>query len=93
MEIDASIKTTWVEWMKEQHIPAVMATGTFSRHIFNERIDSLDQNISIYTILYFCENESKLDEYFKKFAKKLQEEHNDRFEGNFTATRSILRSF
>ena len=31
VSVEESIKTDWLDWMKTEHIPEVMATGVFAK--------------------------------------------------------------
>jgi hypothetical protein len=44
-----------------------------------------------YSIQYLCENEACLDDYNKKHAPRLQEEHNAKYQGKFAAFRTLLK--
>lgn len=73
----------WTLWMRDQHIPAVMATGYFSGFRFTK--DGL-----AHIIEYDCETLEKLTAYQAGPAVALQKEHSERYAGHFTASRKII---
>ena len=89
VNIDDSVRDEWMKWMKEVHIPDVMATGYFLENKFCKIMVEEDQGSS-YSIQYRCANMTDLQEYQREHAPRLQKEHRDRYEGKFVAFRTLL---
>jgi len=90
VSIDKVAETDWLEWMKNTHIPDMINTGLF----LNCKVSRiLAEEIGGYTyaIAYSCKNMQDYNLYKEKFAVKLQEEHAKKFEGRFTAFRTLLQ--
>lgn len=89
VSIDEAIQEDWLKWMKEVHIPDVMATGCFieSRIL---RVQGEEQGGVTYAISYLSPSEEKYNEYQERYAPTLQKEHTERYEGRFAAFRTIL---
>lgn len=82
----------WLSWMKNDHIPDVLATGCFTDHRISQVIQPAQEDGSFtVNIQYFCTNDEILEQYLTAFAPKLQKHHTDRFQGKFVAFRSILQ--
>jgi hypothetical protein len=81
---------TWLKWMKEKHIPNVLATGCFiSARI--SKLKYMDETDGLtYSIQYLCENSSVIDNYNEKFAPLLQQEHQDLFKDQYLVFRTIM---
>lgn len=91
VNIDHEVHDDWVQWMRETHIPDVMATGYFLENRF-AKVLADDQGGTTYAIQYLCNNMIDLDEYQREHAPKLQKEHTERFEGRFVAFRTLLET-
>lgn len=94
--IDFDIENEWVKWMKKKHIPDVINTGIFESYVFykilkSESSGNKDKKGAKYLIQYFCKDMDKLNEYFERYAKKLQKEHSTRYKDKFVAFRSIMK--
>ena len=89
VNIDDSVREDWIKWMKEIHIPDVMATGYFIENRFC-RIMVEEEQGSSYSIQYRCANMADLNEYQRDHAPRLQKEHRERYEGKFVAFRTLL---
>lgn len=91
VNIDNSIQEDWLAWMKNKHIPDVMATGYFSEYRMLKVISrQADEEGMSYNIQYTCASMTDLHEYQVKKSPALQKEHSDRYEGKFVAFRTLL---
>lgn len=91
INIDDEAHDEWVEWMKEVHIPDVMNTGKFVEHKFNKVLSGDEEGGHTYAIQYLAPDEKSFHEYEAHHAPTLQEEHRKKFEGHFTAFRTLMR--
>lgn len=87
VSLDASIHTDWLEWMRNVHIPEVMATGYFVEHKICKLL--VDDEIT-YAIQYNCETLENLNEYQEKYSPALQQKHTERYKGKFGTFRTLL---
>lgn len=89
VKIDNDIHEEWLQWMREIHIPEVMATGCFTKNeLAKVLVDDTDGQT--YSIQYRCSDRAQLDQYFEQHAPKLQQEHTDRYKEKFVAFRTLL---
>ena len=80
----------WLEWIRNQHIPDVLATNLFTSAKLC-RILSLDTSDGVtYSIQYACTSMQDVHLYQSHFAQKLQKEHSDKFKDQFVAFRSVM---
>ncbi len=91
VNIDNSIHTDWLNWMKTVHIPDVMNTGFFLENRMAKVITTQeDETGHTYAIQYTCANMEDLNEYQDKHSAPLQEAHGKRYQGKFVAFRTLL---
>lgn len=89
VNIDHSVHDEWLDWMKNTHIPDVVATGCFSQgKIFRIMVDE-QQGVS-YSIQYTAASVEEIQRYMKDFAPALQKEHTEKYRDKFTAFRTLL---
>lgn len=79
----------WVKWMKDNHIPKVMATGKFTTYTFSKILVD-DEDGTNYSIQYHCPNMAVLEDYQNNHAPQLQEEHTARYKDQYVAFRTLL---
>ncbi len=89
VKIDNEVREDWLRWMKNVHIPDVMATGCFVDYRFTKILVD-DEDGTNYSIQYRCKNMEDLERYQDQFAPKLQQEHTDRYKDKFVAFRTLL---
>lgn len=92
INIQEDVCNDWLEWMKNKHIPDIMNTGLF-RDYYMFRIISNPQDEEGYTycIQYFMDSIRDYEKYQEKHAPELQKEHEQRYEGQFVAFRTIMK--
>ena len=89
VNIDSSVHDEWLDWMKNTHIPDVVATGCFSAgNIFRIMVD--EQSGVSYSIQYSAACIEDIQRYMKDFAPALQKEHTEKYADKFTAFRTLL---
>jgi len=91
ININEADATSWLTYMKDEHIPDVMATGCFEKYVLCKLLSRQeDEDGLTFTIQYYCENMEKYNRYMQQFAIGLQQEHSKLFGGKFVAFRSIM---
>lgn len=88
--IDKEIEPEWIQWMKEVHIPAVLATGLFEGYRFYKVLTHEEESSSSYCIQYFTPAIEQFNLYLEKFASSLIEEHRERFKDRHVAFNTLL---
>lgn len=89
INVDDAIHDEWLVWMRDVHIPEVMATGYFLEHRFC-RILVQEQEGTSYSVQYLCKNMEDLQEYQRDHSPQLQQKVQERYAGNFVAFRTLL---
>ena len=89
VSVEESIKTDWLNWMKTEHIPEVMATSVFTKAQINRVIAQGDSN-NTFAIAYTCPSMKDLHQYKIKFAAELQQKHLARYGDKAVAFRTIM---
>lgn len=89
ISIDVAIADSWLEWMKETHVPEVMATGCF-RDSKICRVHGEEEGGVTYAVMYTAYSEKDLDLYEVQHAPKLQLELTDKFKGKTASFRTLL---
>ena len=89
VNIDESVHDEWLEWMKTEHIPAVLATGMFIENRICLIHGESEGGIS-YAIQYVAPDRAHYDRYQREFAPALQHDHSVRYASKFVAFRTVL---
>lgn len=88
--IDLDIHEDWLHWMREVHLPDVMATGMFLSYRMSRLIGHEHEDSEIYTMQYLVEDMTRLRRYMDECAPELQRQHQQRYAGKFAAFRTVM---
>jgi hypothetical protein len=92
IKIEAAAEQEWLQWMKTVHIPDVMRTGLFNEYRIFRILGEDDPAGSTYAIQYLCPDLASFVEYRDKHAKRLQQEHSERYHNRYVAFRTLMES-
>ncbi len=88
--IKLGIESSWLNWMKTEHINNVMATGYFKECVIQKLvIPEGSQGEVTYLVNYSLNELESYEKYAKNEASRLQNEHSDKFPGNFKVSRAV----
>lgn len=90
INVAPDIEMDFLDWMRETHIPEVMATGIFVEHKFCRLIQQSDDGSTNYAIQYFTESLAKMQEYESKYAAALRAKTQERYKDKALAFRTLL---
>ncbi len=90
VKVNPQVAQEWLRWMREVHIPDVMATGYFEDYKILHLVGHDDDQGITYAIQYSCKDLDTLQQYQARAAARLQQEHAERFKDHFVAFRTIL---
>ncbi len=89
INVDLDVHEAWLKWMKETHIPDVMATGLFLDHRLC-RVLAEDEGGVTYAVQYTCSDMATLDRYRADHGPRLQAETEKYYGGKLAAFRTLL---
>ena len=89
-KIDWSIAEEWVRWMQDVHIPEVIGTGCFERHLFVKLLEVDEEEGPTYAVQYFAKNRDGYDRYIKQHAPSFREAIMETWGSRFIAFRSLM---
>lgn len=89
-KIDVDVAEDWAEWMKETHIPEMMATHCFENSRMNKMLYVDEDDGITYSLQFQCPNLKALHYFHSSHAQELQEKHQLRFQDKFVAFQSVM---
>lgn len=72
VKVEPQIAEAWLAWLRNEHIPQVMATGCFIDHQVLQLQEVDDSDGPTYAIQYKAATRADYDNYQENFAKELQ---------------------
>lgn len=89
INIDESIHDPWLQWMKTEHIPAMLETGKFSKALMTKVHVEEEMEGVTYSVQYRTDSKATLEKYYQEDADTLRGQSKI-FEGKFIAFRTEL---
>jgi hypothetical protein len=89
INIQEVIHEKWLEWMKNEHIPDMMATGKFTKALMSRVMVEEEMGGLTYSVQYTTKNKEMLLRYYEEDAARLRTKTKP-FEGLFVAFRTEL---
>ena len=90
-KVDAAIKTDWLHWVKNVHMPDVVATGCFTHATLAQLLDTDDSEGPTYIIQYHAESKALYNVYTEKFAATMRQKAFDKWGDKFISFRSLMQ--
>ena len=90
INIEASVHDTWLQWMRQVHIPDMLATGKFSKARLCKVMVNEETGGITYSVQYETDSKDTLDKYYKEDAARLRKDGLERFQDKFVAFRTEL---
>ena len=89
-KVDWNISDAWVEWMLEEHMPAVNKTNCFIRYQLLKLHEQDDSEGPTYISQFFAESKALYNRYMEVYAGKLEQDAIDKWSDSFIAFRTLL---
>ena len=89
VSIDYDVHTNWLKWMKEVHVPNVLATGLFIENKI-AKIHAEEEGGVSYSIQYLLKSWEDYHNYKKNFSLELQKEYHAEYGNKSVAFRTVL---
>lgn len=72
--IHESVHDKWLQWMKETHIPDVLATGKFTSAKLVRVLLEEEMGGKTYAVQFFTDSKEKLQKYYDEDAPRLRQQ-------------------
>lgn len=89
INIQEDVHDTWLEWMKNEHIPEMLDTGKFTKALMTKVLVDEEMGGITYSVQYTARDRETLQKYYDENADQLRRK-SSRFEGKFVAFRTEL---
>ncbi|MFS4454899.1 DUF4286 family protein [Maribacter sp. 2304DJ31-5] len=88
--IDESVQEEWLKWMKETHIPDVLATGKFLNAKMCKVLIEEEMSGVTYSVQFTTTDRQTLEKYYTEDAHRLREDALSKFPNKFVSFRTEL---
>ncbi|GAB3340677.1 hypothetical protein GCM10027299_54270 [Larkinella ripae] len=90
VNIEKPIEQEWLQWMRAEHVPAVLATGLPQDHKILHLLTEVDNNGATYTFQYSFRNKLDFFRFQKNHSDALMDQMQQRFGNQYVTFQSLL---
>lgn len=90
IKISHEAEQEWLQWMKEEHMPELMATGLFVDSRLFRLLDVDESDGITYAAQYYCKNMADYDSYISSHSAEMRAKGLERFGDKFIAFRTLM---
>jgi hypothetical protein len=80
----------WLKWMRETHIPEMMATGLFTEHRMSRLLEQDDSEGPTYAIQFYTATAEDYNIFQSRHQRALRQKGYDRFGDRFIAFTTVM---
>ncbi|HNB80533.1 MAG TPA: DUF4286 family protein [Chitinophagaceae bacterium] len=91
IKLQPEIESEWLQWMQQEHMPEVLATGMFDHSRLFRLLDPLEKDDVIYVVQYDTNELHRYQTYIDEYAQVLREKGYARFGDRFIAFRTLMQ--
>lgn len=89
--IEESAHDEWLKWMREVHIPDVLATGKFLNAKLSQVMIEEEMGGLTYSVQYTTVDKETLEKYYNEDAQRLRDDAQRRFPNQFVSFSTELK--
>lgn len=90
-KVDNDISAEWLQWIMQEHITQVKATGCFYDAAVLQLLETDDTEGVTYTVQYKAESKALYNLYIEKFAPEMRQKSFDKWGNKIIAFRSLMK--
>ncbi|MBK8609181.1 MAG: DUF4286 family protein [Chitinophagaceae bacterium] len=91
IKIQHAVHEDWLQWLKKEHIPDVIATGCFTHAVILRLMEVDDTEGPTYAVQYFSESKGLYNNYIENHAANMRQKGYDTWGDTFIAFRSVMQ--
>lgn len=89
-KVDHTIADSWLDWIRNEHIPDIIATGCFTHAVILRLLETDETEGLTYAIQYHAENNELYNKYIQVFSAELRKKVIDKWGNRFISFRSVM---
>lgn len=90
-KVAGHIADEWLQWLQEEHIPEITATGCFTGATILRLLEVDDSEGPTYAIQLAANNKELYEDYLENYADQLRQKSFDKWGNQFISFRSFMQ--
>ncbi|MBV9962681.1 MAG: DUF4286 family protein [Parafilimonas sp.] len=88
--VNWGIHDAWLEWMQNEHMPALLKTNCFARYQLLKLHEQDETDGPTYVAQYFAESKSLYNRYIQLYADEIRKDYLNKWGNNVFLFRTLL---
>lgn len=89
-KVSHAIKSDWLLWMQQEHIPEVVATGCFTHAVIMHLVELDETDGPTYAIQYHAESRADYNRYIQTFSQEMRRKVAEKWGDQLVAFRTVM---
>ncbi|HUR66333.1 MAG TPA: DUF4286 family protein [Chitinophagaceae bacterium] len=91
IKVDHSIADAWFSWLRDEHIPDIIATGCFTKAIILQLLETDESDGITYAVQYYADSKALYNRYIRENAEEMRKRATEKWGNKFIAFRSVMQ--
>ncbi|WP_343700368.1 DUF4286 family protein [Chitinophaga sp.] len=91
VKVSVAIKDSWLDWMKQVHVPAIMETGLFHDYRICRLLEQDDTDGPTYAVQYWTDTLENYYTYLQEHAPRFRQQTFEMFGDQLVAFRTVMQ--
>ncbi|MBX9783688.1 MAG: DUF4286 family protein [Chitinophagaceae bacterium] len=92
IKLTREIHASWIEWMKEEHMPEMLATGCFTKYNLLRLLEVDEEEGPTYAAQYYAESKALYNQYIEQYSTAQRQKGIDKWGNQFIAFRTVMQA-
>lgn len=89
-KVHPAVNDAWLQWQQDHYIPAIMATGLFTRYQLHRLLEQDDKEGKTYTLQFHAIDLRNYEMYMQEHATRMQQKSFQRWGDKIISFRSVM---
>ena len=90
IKIDPKIENDWIQWVKQEYLPAIVQTGLFKDQKFHRLLYQDERDGITFIIQLSADSIENYKNYLKKFSSTFQKKMSERWKHQFVSFHTVM---
>jgi len=91
IKVDYEIADAWLQWLLDEHIPAIIETKCFTDYKVVRLLEVDDSEGPTYAIQYYAESKADYNRYIEQYATGMRQKSFNKWGERFIAFNSVMQ--
>ncbi|MBL7737823.1 MAG: DUF4286 family protein [Chitinophagaceae bacterium] len=89
-KVEHGIAGAWLQWLKEEHIPELVATGCFTHAVILRLTETDETEGPTYAVQYHTQSKELYNRYIEIYADAMRKKATDKWGNRFISFRTVM---